>query len=47
MTLGGVENTFRTVVIAFNRTGTAEVVLTTMGSAWDSSSFQGILYHHT
>ena len=39
-----VEETFRTVATALQKTGGSEVVLTTLGSTWDASTFQDILY---
>ncbi len=41
-----VEETFRTVATALQKTGGSEVVLTTVGSTWDASTFQDILHHH-
>lgn len=41
-----VEGTFRTVATALQKTGSSEVVLTTVGSTWDASVFQDILHQH-
>ena len=41
-----VEETFRTVATALQKTGKSEVVLTTVGSTWDASTFQDILNQH-
>lgn len=41
-----VEETFRIVATALQKTGSSEVVLTTVGSTWDVSTFQGILHQH-
>ncbi len=41
-----VEETFRTVATALQKTGSSEVVLTTVGSTWDASTFQDILHQH-
>lgn len=41
-----VEETFRTVATALLETGSSEVVLTTVGSTWNPSSFQDILHQH-
>ena len=41
-----VEETFRTVATALQKTGGSEVILTTVGSTWDASAFQNILHQH-
>ncbi|CAD6591690.1 MAG: polyketide synthase pks13 [Alectoria sarmentosa] len=41
-----VEETFRTVATALQKVGSSEVVLTTVGSTWDASTFQDILHQH-
>ena len=41
-----VEETFRTVATALQKTGSSEVILTTVGSTWDASTFRGILHQH-
>ena len=41
-----VEETFRTVATALQKTRGSEVILTTVGSTWDASAFQDILHHH-
>ncbi len=41
-----VEETFRTVATALQKRGSSEVVLTTVGSTWDASTFQDILHQH-
>lgn len=41
-----VEETFRTVATTLQKTGSSEVVLTTVGSTWDASAFQDILHQH-
>lgn len=40
------EETFRTVATAFQKKGSSEIVLTTVGSTWDASTFQDILHQH-
>ena len=39
-----VQETFRTVATALQKTGNSDVVLTTVGSTWDASTFQDILH---
>ena len=41
-----VEETFRTVATALQKTGSSEVILTTVGSTWDASTFQDIFHQH-
>ncbi len=41
-----VEETFRTVATALQKKGSSEIVLTTVGSTWDASTFQDILHQH-
>ena len=41
-----VEETFRTVATALEKVGSSEIVLTTVGSTWDASTFQDILHQH-
>lgn len=41
-----VEETFRTVANALQKIGSSEIVLTTVGSTWDASTFQDILNQH-
>ena len=41
-----VEETFRIVANAFQKIGSSEMILTTVGSTWDASTFQDILHQH-
>lgn len=41
-----VEETFRAVATALQKIGSSEILLTTVGSTWDTSSFQDILLQH-
>ena len=41
-----VEETFRTVATALEKVGSSEIVLTTVGSTWDASTFQDIFHQH-
>lgn len=41
-----VEKIFRTVATALQKTGSSEIVLTTVSSTWDAFTFQDILHQH-
>ena len=41
-----VEETFRKIATALQKTGSSEILLKTVGSTWDASSFQNILQQH-
>ena len=41
-----VEETFRAVANTFQKIGSSEIILTTVGSTWDASTFQDILHQH-